>query len=95
MHCSGLVTGVNLMRLFCVWNKNYKIAWVIAPDLEDALALATETSHISRPTGYRKWKDCTEEMPGDLPQEVVDLFAKKERGLVTTWPPRTEWTVQQ
>lgn len=79
------------MRLFAVHNKNYKLSWVIAVDLDDALALATKTMHIGRPSGYRKWKDHTDEVPNDLPELARTLLEKQERGLVTTFPPSLEW----
>jgi hypothetical protein len=79
------------MRLFAVWNKNYKLAWVIAPELDDALGMATETKHIGRPTGYRKWKDYTDQPPEDLCPIGRTLFENEERGLVTQFPPNTEW----
>jgi hypothetical protein len=81
------------LRLIAVWNKNYKIAWVVAEDLDTALSLATKVGHIGRPTGYRKWRDCTDERPDDLPELAAELLDKDEAGLVTTFPPNPEWKV--
>jgi len=47
-----------MRRLFCIWNRGYKTQFIIASDVDEALAIARTSGHTRR--GHRRWKDLTE-----------------------------------
>lgn len=79
------------MPMFCVWNRNYKLAYVAAADIDAALTLATEKGHLKRPTGYRKWREYDPAQNEPLPELAQGLLDRGESGVVSTNPPNTDW----
>lgn len=81
------------MRLFCIWNRNYKLAWVIAKDIDAALTLATAKGHLKRPTGYRKWREHDETVTDPVPDLAQGLLDGLTEGVVTTTPPNSDYFI--
>lgn len=79
------------MRLFAVWNRSYKVALVVAEDIDAALNLAHDKGHLRRgPEGYRKHRDLTDAIPSDTPEIAHGLLRDNSPGVVTQLPSG-EW----
>lgn len=79
------------MRLFAIYNRAYKLRYVLAPSISDALTLATQAGHIKRPQQYRKWLDLTDNPPADIAAETKSLLAADHPGMLT--PTSEGWTI--
>jgi hypothetical protein len=70
------------MRLFLIHNRAYKLRYVVAEDIQEALTLAAQAGHIKRPTQYRKWSDVTDSPPIELQSQIQALLAQGRAGLI-------------
>lgn len=63
--------GVELRRLFVIWNGGYRTIYVASNDITEALNIAASVRHIKRASQYRRFEDITEKA---LAGEAIDHF---------------------
>jgi hypothetical protein len=59
--------GVELRRLFVIWNGGYRTLPVASIDIAEALHIAASVKHIRRASQYRRFEDVTDKaLAGEL-----------------------------